>query len=67
MSNVSVIIIINLLIIHYSLLNLIIEGIDPIEAEVAYVESPVDDCIDNIESLVTPSSICTTYNSQLSP
>jgi len=42
-------------------------GIDPIEAEVAYVESPVDDCIDNIESLVTPSSICTTYNSQLSP
>lgn len=41
-------------------------GIEPIEAEVAYVESPVDDCIDNID-FVTPSSICTTYNSQLSP
>jgi len=43
-------------------------GVEPIEAEVAYVESPIDDCIDNIEeSLKTPSSICTTYNSQLSP
>ena len=39
----------------------------PLEAQVMFVESPVVEFIENITPIDTPSSICTTFNSQRTP